>query len=236
MSAARAIVLVPTYNERGNLRAAVEAILKTQSADILVIDDRSPDGTGDLADALAEEHQEVFVLHRSSKAGLGKAYVSGFHWALARHYTHILQMDADLSHPPELIPKMLELAAIHDVVLGSRWVPGGGTLNWSIVRQWISKGGSFYARKLLGIPIRDVTGGFKCIKREVLETINLDGLQSAGYVFQIEITYRAILSGFSVYETPIIFAERKVGKSKMSTRIVLEAIVRVPQLRRGFRS
>ena len=145
-------------------------------------------------------------------------------------------MDADLSHPPELIPKMLELAAQHDLVLGSRWVPGGGTVNWSIIRQWISKGGSFYARRLLGIPIRDVTGGFKCIKREVLETINLDGLQSAGYVFQIEMTYRAILSGFSVYETPIIFAERKVGKSKMSTRIVLEAIVRVPQLRRGFRS
>ena len=236
MSSVRPIVLLPTYNERGNLEAVVQAVLKTECTDILVIDDNSPDGTGELADTLASQYNQVFVLHRASKAGLGKAYVSGFQWALARDYTHILQMDADLSHPPELIPKMLELAAIHDVVLGSRWVPGGGTLNWSIVRQWISKGGSFYARKLLGIPIRDVTGGFKCIKREVLETINLDGLQSAGYVFQIEITYRAILSGFSVYETPIIFAERKVGKSKMSTRIVLEAIVRVPQLRRGFRS
>ena len=236
MSSVRPIVLLPTYNERGNLEAVVQAVLKTECTDILVIDDNSPDGTGELADTLASQYNQVFVLHRASKAGLGKAYVSGFQWALARDYTHILQMDADLSHPPELIPKMLELAAIHDVVLGSRWVPGGGTLNWSIVRQWISKGGSFYARKLLGIPIRDVTGGFKCIKREVLETINLDGLQSAGYVFQIEITYRSILSGFSVYETPIIFAERKVGKSKMSTRIVLEAIVRVPQLRRGFRS
>ena len=236
MSSVRPIVLLPTYNERGNLAAVVQAVLNTECTDILVIDDNSPDGTGELANTLANQHRQVFVLHRASKAGLGKAYVSGFHWALARDYTHILQMDADLSHPPELIPKMLELAAMHDVVLGSRWVPGGGTLNWSFIRQWISKGGSFYARNILGIPIRDVTGGFKCIKREVLETINLDGLQSAGYVFQIEMTYRAILSGFSVYETPIIFAERKVGKSKMSTRIVLEAIIRVPQLRRGFRS
>ena len=236
MSEARAIVLLPTYNEHGNLQAAVEAILKTQCADILVIDDNSPDGTGDLADILAEQYQEVFVLHRSSKAGLGKAYVSGFHWALARNYTHILQMDADLSHPPALIPKMLELTHHYDVILGSRWVPGGGTVNWSMIRQWISKGGSFYARKLLGIPIRDVTGGFKCMKREVLETINLDELQSAGYVFQIEVTYRALRSGFSVHETPITFSERQVGKSKMSTRIVLEAIVRVPILKRGIRS
>ena len=236
MKPARAIVLLPTYNERGNLQTVVQAVLKNQGVDILVIDDNSPDGTGELADTLANQHEQVFVLHRASKSGLGKAYVSGFHWALAREYTHILQMDADLSHPPELIPKMLELTTQHDLILGSRWVPGGGTVNWSIIRQWISKGGSFYARRLLGIPIRDVTGGFKCIKREVLETIDLDGLQSAGYVFQIEVTYRAIRSGFSVYETPITFTERKVGKSKMSTRIVLEAIVRVPQLRRGFRS
>ena len=184
MSSVRPIVLLPTYNERGNLEAVVQAVLKTECTDILIIDDNSPDGTGELADTLANQYSQVFVLHRASKAGLGKAYVSGFHWALARDYTHILQMDADLSHPPELIPKMLELAAIHDVVLGSRWVPGGGTLNWSFIRQWISKGGSLYARKLLGIPIRDVTGGFKCIKREVLETINLDGLQSAGLCFK----------------------------------------------------
>ena len=236
MKPVRAIVLMPTYNERGNLQTVVEAVLKTGCADILVIDDNSPDGTGELADTLANQHEQVFVMHRASKQGLGKAYVSGFHWALARHYTHILQMDADLSHPPATIPKMLELATEHDVVLGSRWVPGGGTENWSTFRQWISKGGSFYARQLLGIPIRDVTGGFKCIKREVLEKVNLDKLQSAGYVFQIEVTYLAIQSGFSVYETPITFSERQVGKSKMSTRIVLEAIVRVPQLRRGLRS
>jgi dolichol-phosphate mannosyltransferase len=231
MSQLKPVVLLPTYNEIDNLRKVVESINEAAAVDILIIDDNSPDATGELADALAGLYPHVFTLHRATKSGLGKAYVSGFHWALAREYTHIIQMDADLSHPPEVIPKLLELSQQHGMVLGSRWVQGGGTKNWSKIRQWISQSGSLYARKLLQIPIQDATGGFKCIRREVLETINLDGLQSAGYVFQIEVTYRAIQAGFSVYETPIIFTERQLGESKMSANIVVEAIARVPMLR-----
>ena len=231
MSNLKAVVLLPTYNEIGNLKKAVESVNEAAAVDILIIDDNSPDGTGELADALADLYPHVFALHRATKSGLGKAYVSGFQWALARDYSHIIQMDADLSHPPEVIPNLLQLSEQHDVVLGSRWVRGGGTKNWSKIRQWISKSGSLYARHLLEIPIQDATGGFKCIRREVLETINLDGLQSAGYVFQIEVTYLAIQAGFSVYETPIIFTERQLGESKMSANIVVEAIARVPMLR-----
>ncbi|MBT6491309.1 MAG: polyprenol monophosphomannose synthase [Deltaproteobacteria bacterium] len=235
MSQFKAVVLLPTYNEIANIQKVVDAICQAAPIDILIIDDNSPDGTGELADNLAERCPNVFVLHRAAKAGLGKAYVSGFHWAMARGYTHIIQMYADLSHPPAVIPKLLELTNHYDMVLGSRWVDGGGTENWSKVRQLISKCGSFYARKILQIPIRDVTGGLKCIKREVLETINLDELQSAGYVFQIEMTYLAIQAGFSVYETPIIFTERQLGESKMSGNIVVEAILRVPMLRQRRR-
>lgn len=231
MSELKPVVLLPTYNEISNIKKVVEAINEAASVDILIIDDNSPDGTGELADALANLYPHVHALHRATKAGLGKAYVSGFQWALARDYTHIVQMDADLSHSPTVIPKFLELSALHDVVIGSRWVEGGGTENWSRIREWISKCGSLYARKILQIPIQDVTGGFKCIRRKVLETIDLDGLQSAGYVFQIEMTYQAIRAGFSVYETPIVFTERQLGESKMSSNIVLEAILRVPMLR-----
>lgn len=235
MSEIKPVVLLPTYNEIGNLKKVVEFINEAAAVDILIIDDNSPDATGELADELAELHPHVFTLHRAIKSGLGKAYVSGFHWALARDYTHIIQMDADLSHSPAVIPKLLELSKQHDVILGSRWIKGGGTENWSKIRQFISKFGSLYARHLLQIPIQDITGGFKCISRQVLETINLDGLQSAGYVFQIEVTYQAIQAGFSVYETPIIFSERQLGESKMSANIVMEAVVRVPMLKRRSR-
>lgn len=231
-----AILLVPTYNEKENLRNLVERVSTVANIDILIIDDNSPDGTGRLADVLATQFPHVFTLHRGKRAGLGPAYISGFHWALDRHYEHILQMDADLSHPPDLIPKLLELIQTHDMVLGSRWVPGGGTREWSVLRQFISRMGSFYARSILGISIRDATCGFKCIRREVLERIAIDTLESAGYVFQIEMTYRAVKAGFNVYETPIVFRERNLGDSKMSWRIVVEAVLRVPLLRRSKHS
>ena len=227
-AARRALICLPTYNERENLGPITEAILAAApDVDVLVIDDGSPDGTGLLADELAAREPRVHVLHRAKKEGLGKAYLAGFDWALARDYGLVLEMDADFSHDPGYLPAMLAKAQEADLVLGSRYVPGGGTVNWGLGRKILSRGGSLYARTILGVRIRDLTGGFKCFRREVLEAIELGTVECSGYAFQIELTYRAILRGFRVAEIPIVFADRRVGQSKMSRRIVLEAIGKV---------
>jgi dolichol-phosphate mannosyltransferase len=230
-----AVVLLPTYNERENLPRIVPAILDAAPVDVWILDDNSPDGTGAIADELAKDNKRVRVAHRPLKEGLGKAYLDGFRRALDAGYSKILEMDADFSHPPRYINDLLALSETNDVVLGSRWVRGGGTENWPFHRKLISRGGSFYARTMLGVAIRDLTGGFKCFNRRVLESIDLDSVQSTGYAFQIEMTYRALKRGFSVTETPIVFVEREQGASKMSRRIVIEAIARVPKLRAEIR-
>ena len=227
-AARRALICLPTYNERENLGPITEAILAAApDVDVLVIDDGSPDGTGLLADELAAREPRVHVLLRAKKEGLGKAYLAGFDWALARDYALVLEMDADFSHDPGYLPAMLAKAEEADLVLGSRYVPGGGTVNWGFGRKILSRGGSLYARTILGVRVRDLTGGFKCFRREVLEAIELGSVECSGYAFQIELTYRAILRGFRVAEIPIVFADRRVGQSKMSRRIVLEAIRKV---------
>jgi len=229
-----ALVIVPTYNERDNLEPIVRAILAADPRlDILVVDDNSPDGTGQLADTLAAAEPRVKVLHRAQKQGLGRAYIAGFKRALQDPYEFIFEMDADFSHKPEDLPRFLAaLDEQHaDICLGSRRVKGGGTVNWGVGRQIISGGGSLYARTVLGIGIRDVTGGFKCFRRKVLETIPLDEIHSSGYGFQVELTYRAIRKGFKVIEIPIIFEDRRVGQSKMSRAVFLEAFGMVLRLR-----
>jgi len=228
-----ALVCIPTYNERENVESIVRAVLAADArVDVLVVDDASPDGTGELADALSRESPRVHVLHRAGKAGLGKAYLAAFDWALQRDYRFVLEMDADWSHDPKYLPTLIDPASTDaDLVLGSRWVKGGGTRNWGIGRQFISRGGSFYARTILGVPIRDLTGGFKCFRAEVLRAIDLPSVESTGYGFQIELTYRAIKKGFRVVEVPIVFEDRRVGQSKMSRAIVLEALAMVWKIR-----
>jgi dolichol-phosphate mannosyltransferase len=226
-----ATVCLPTYNERENLEAMVRA-LEPLDVQVLVIDDNSPDGTGEIADRLASELDFVSVLHRDRKEGLGPAYIAGFRRALADGAELILELDCDFSHDPADIPRLIAACESGaDLALGSRYVPGGGTENWGLGRRIVSWGGSFYARLLLGVGIHDLTGGFKCYRRHVLETIDLEAIGSKGYAFQIEITYRALRKGFRVVEVPIRFAERTAGRSKMSRSIVLEAIVNVPLLR-----
>jgi len=195
------------------------------------VDDDSPDGTGDLADEIAARDPRVAVLHRAGKEGLGKAYLAGFAWALERDYGLVLEMDADFSHDPSYLPALLEKAREADLVLGSRYVPGGGTVNWGLGRKLISRGGSLYARTILGVGVRDLTGGFKCFRREVLGAIDLPSVACTGYAFQIELTYRALKKGFRVAEVPIVFADRRAGSSKMSRRIVLEAMRKVWAMR-----
>jgi dolichol-phosphate mannosyltransferase len=230
----QALVCLPTYDEKDNVVPITEAILAaTPLVDVLVIDDNSPDGTGQLADAIAAREPRVKVLHRAGKEGLGKAYLAGFDWALRQGYELILEMDADFSHDPKYLPGMLEAAKGADVVLGSRNIPGGGTVNWGVGRKIISRGGSLYARTILGIPVRDLTGGFKCFHRKVLESIDLPTVECSGYAFQIELTFRALRRGFRVVEVPIVFVDRRVGKSKMSKRIVLEALRKVWSIRRA---
>jgi len=228
-----ALVCIPTYNERDNLEGIVGAVLAADSrVEVLVVDDNSPDGTGDLADTLAVRDSRVHVLHRQRKEGLGRAYLAAFAWALERPYHYILEMDADWSHPPRYLPGLLDRAeAGADLVLGSRYVAGGGTVNWGLARRLISRGGSLYARTVLGLPVRDLTGGFKCFRRRVLEAMDFAAVHSTGYAFQIELTYRAFKNGFRVEEMPIVFEDRRVGQSKMSRRIVLEALGMVWKLR-----
>ncbi len=227
------LVIVPTYNERDNLPAIVAAVHEhLPEADLLVVDDNSPDGTGALADELAARDGKVHVLHRAGKQGLGTAYVAGFKWALARDYQFLFEMDCDFSHDPKYLPIMLARArAGADLVLGSRYVDGGGTVNWGPMRKIISRGGSLYARTILGIALRDVTGGFKCFRRATIEALDLDSVSAQGYGFQIEMNYRAIKQGFRVEEVPIIFVDRRVGQSKMSKKIFLEALTLVWKLR-----
>jgi dolichol-phosphate mannosyltransferase len=229
----RVTICLPTYNERENLERMLHALRKVLPADggVLVIDDGSPDGTGELADRLAGEIANVAVLHRERKEGLGPAYIAGFHRALADGAELVLEMDCDFSHDPADVPRLLAAAEDADLVLGSRYVEGGGVRNWGRLRRFISEGGSTYARIILGSKVRDLTGGFKCIRRAVLETIALDRIDSKGYAFQIETTYRADRAGFRVVEVPIVFVDREEGHSKMSRGIVLEAVWRVPLLR-----
>jgi dolichol-phosphate mannosyltransferase len=225
--------VLPTYDEAANLEAVVDAIRSSLPAErrILIVDDNSPDGTGEIADRLAVAHEDVTVLHRERKQGLGPAYVAGFRQALAGGAALIAQMDADFSHDPGDLPRLLAAAERADLVLGSRYVGGGGIADWGPTRRLISRGGSAYARALLGVGIRDLTGGFKVFRRTVLETIELERIPSLGYAFQVETTYRAIKAGFRVVEVPILFRDRRIGESKMSGSIVLEAALRVPMMR-----
>ena len=229
-AAMRATVCLPTYNERENLERMVEA-LGEQGVRVLVIDDSSPDGTGEVADRLAAELGFVDVLHRPRKEGLGPAYLAGFRRALEGGAELILEMDCDFSHDPADVPRLISAAADADLVLGSRYVTGGRVENWGFGRRFVSAGGSLYARTLLGVGLRDLTSGFKCYRRSVLEAIDLDAIASRGYAFQIETTYRALRAGFRVVEVPIAFVDREAGRSKMSRRIVLEAIWKVPAFR-----
>ena len=231
----KVLVIVPTYNERdnleiiaGRLRAAVPEV------DLLVVDDGSPDGTGDIADKLAADDGQVHVLHRTSKAGLGAAYVAGFGWALERGYDVAVEMDADGSHQPEQLPRLLEALLDADLVLGARWVDGGMVENWPLHRKLLSVGGNTYARLALGYPMRDSTGGFRAYRRQVLEEIKVDEVLSQGYCFQVDLAWRAWRNGFRVVEVPITFVERVRGESKMSNAIVVEALWRVTVW--GFRS
>lgn len=225
----RTLIVIPTYNEVENLGALIPAVLSvvTPKVEILVVDDGSPDGTGQLADELAQENPRVHVLHRAGKQGLGTAYVHGFQWGFREGFDAFVEMDADFSHHPNYLARMLELLEKWDVVIGSRYVKGGGTVNWGLGRKILSRGGSLYSRWILGVNIMDFTGGFNGWKRPVLEAIGLESLRSDGYSFQIELKYRAFLKGFRCTEFPIIFEDRKVGKSKMNRRIVFEALRRV---------
>jgi dolichol-phosphate mannosyltransferase len=234
-------LILPTYNEADNLENMVRSALPRLAEaapehHILVVDDGSPDGTGQIADRLASELPEVEVLHRPGKQGLGRAYLAGFGRALASGADLLMEMDCDFSHDPADLPRLIRAADDADLVLGSRYVPGGGVERWGLVRRALSRGGSMYAQVLLGLRVRDLTGGFKCFRRAVLERLDLDGIAADGYGFQIEMTYRAVQAGFRVVEVPIVFRDRRVGQSKMSARIALEAVWKVPALRVRGRS
>jgi dolichol-phosphate mannosyltransferase len=232
----KALIVIPTYNERENVEAITSAILKEAPAvELLIVDDNSPDGTGAIADGLAAKEPRIHVLHRAGKLGLGTAYVEGFRWGLARGFDLLVEMDADFSHDPRYVPELLRRADSADVVIGSRYVKGGGTENWGVGRQIISRGGGFYARTVLGVKVRDLTAGFICWRRKVLETLDLGAVRSSGYGFQIEMKYRALQAGFRVDEMPIVFVDRRVGQSKMSKKIFLEALGMVWKLRFGRR-
>jgi dolichol-phosphate mannosyltransferase len=235
-------IVIPTYNEAENLEPLIRSVLEVMRRcapdrhRILVVDDNSPDGTGRVADRLANEVNAVEVLHRPAKAGLGHAYLAGFARALNGGAQFVVEMDADFSHDPHYLPDLLEAADSADLVLGSRYVDGGGVRDWGLLRRLISRGGGLYARIILRVHVQDLTGGFKCIRRQVLEAIELESVRAEGYVFQIEVTYRALLAGFRVREIPIVFRDRTVGSSKMSGRIALEAMWLVPRLRRSAKA
>jgi dolichol-phosphate mannosyltransferase len=229
-------LILPTYNEAENIEGIVAAALPQLVSTgldhrILVVDDGSPDGTGEIADRLAVAHDEVEVLHRTSKDGIGPAYIAGFRRALDAGADFVMEMDSDFSHDPADIPRLVLAATDADLVLGSRYVQGGGVTDWGLARRLISRGGSLYARLLLGVPVRDLTGGFKCFRRSALERLDLSGVGTDGYGFQIEVTYRTLKAGLRVEEIPILFRDRRVGDSKMSARIAVEAFWKVPLLR-----
>ena len=228
-----ALIVVPTYNEKGNVAGIADRLLAAlPETELLFVDDNSPDGTGALLDEIAAAQPRVHVMHRAGKLGLGTAYIEGFGWGLARGYDYLFQMDADGSHDPKYLPQMLGLAEDGaDVVVGSRYVPGGGTENWGVGRKLLSRGGSLYARTILGVELRDVTAGFMCWRRAALEAIDLSTITSNGYSFQIEMKYRAVTRQLRVVETPIVFVDRRVGQSKMSRAIFVEALLKVWALR-----
>ena len=231
-------LILPTYNEAENVEALVTSAIvqlakESDAPRVLVVDDNSPDGTGEIADRLAAQHLgRVDVLHRPGKGGLGPAYLAGFAHALDAGADVVLEMDADFSHDPTDLPRMLEAARAADLVIGSRYMAGGGVRDWGLIRRAVSRGGSRYAQAVLQLPVRDLTGGFKCFRRGVLEAIDLQTVASEGYAFQVELTHRVVLAGFRVVEIPIIFRDRRVGASKMSWRIAVEAAWRVPRMRR----
>ena len=229
----QSLIVVPTYNEKENVRSIAEQFLAAlPGCELLFVDDNSPDGTGKIIDEMAAQNPRIHVMHRAGKLGLGTAYVEGFGWGLARGYEYLFEMDADGSHDPKYLPQMLALAVDGaDVVVGSRNVPGGGVEGWGIGRNIISKGGSLYARTILGIDVRDVTAGFVCWRRSALEAIELQTITSNGYSFQIEMKYRAVKKGMRLVETPIVFVDRRVGQSKMSRAIVAEALLTVWAIR-----
>ncbi|MFF3514002.1 polyprenol monophosphomannose synthase [Streptomyces sp. NPDC002573] len=223
-----ALVIIPTYNEAENIKTIVGRVRSAvPEAHILVADDNSPDGTGKLADELAAEDDNVHVLHRTGKQGLGAAYLAGFHWGLERGYGVLVEMDADGSHQPEELPRLLTALKGADLVLGSRWVPGGRVVNWPKSREFISRGGSLYSRLALDLPLRDITGGYRAFRRETLEGLGLDEVASQGYCFQVDLARRAVKAGYHVVEVPITFVERELGDSKMSKDILVEALWRV---------
>jgi dolichol-phosphate mannosyltransferase len=229
-------LILPTYNEAGNLEPLVRAVLPQLAEtglpyNVLVVDDDSPDGTGKVADRLAAENDPVRVLHRVQKQGLGRAYLAGFRVALEAGADLIMEMDSDFSHDPADVPRLIAAADAADLVLGSRYVPGGGVTNWGLARRLVSRAGCAYARLVLGIPVRDLTGGFKCFNRRVLEALDLTDVHANGYGFQIELTYKAVRAGFTVTEVPIVFRERREGASKMTPPIALEAVWKVIALR-----
>ena len=227
MTVAGHLIIIPTYNESDNIEKLLDLISRTDpAAHVLIVDDNSPDRTYEIVERLMQTSYpgRLFLLKRAGKLGLGTAYIAGFKWALARDYDYIFEMDADFSHDPKYLPAFLTAIEKHDLVLGSRYVPGGGVKNWGLLRKIISRGGSLYARTILGLSLRDLTGGFKCFRRQVLESIDLDAVKSNGYSFQIEMTYRARCKGFRICETPIVFEDRTAGKSKMSRKIFLEAV------------
>jgi dolichol-phosphate mannosyltransferase len=230
-------IVMPTYNEAANIEAVARVVGAELERSVgrdyrlLVVDDNSPDGTGEVADRLAAELEWLEVLHRPGKQGLGHAYLAGFAHALSAGAELLIEMDADFSHDPRFLPDLIEAARDADLVLGSRYIAGGGVRNWGLMRRAVSRGGGWYARTVLGVPVHDLTGGFKCIRREVLDAIELETIRAEGYGFQIEVTYRALRAGFKVVEIPIVFADRQAGASKMSTQIALEAMLLVPRLR-----
>lgn len=230
----KTLIIIPTYNEYDNLRPLLEQIFSfAPASDILIVDDNSPDGTGKLADEIHAENQQVHVMHRKGKLGLGTAYIAGFKYAVEHQYDAAFEMDADFSHDPRYLPDFLKAIESADLVIGSRYIDGGGTPNWSPVRRFISGGGNIFARFMLGIPVHDCTAGFRCYRRNVLESIDLDTIESQGYAFQVELAYRVYKHGFKIVETPIIFQDRRVGKSKMSRAIFLEGFTWVIRARLG---
>ena len=233
MSDLRVLIIIPTYNERDTLPVLLDAVFAVLAdANVLVVDDASPDGTGDVVDEIASRDTRVMALHRKGKLGLGTAYVEGFRFALERGYDLVIEMDADMSHDPRYLPALVgAIGDGADVAVGSRNIPDGGVEGWGIGRQILSKGGSLYARSILGVPIRDLTTGFKAFSRRAIQTLGVDEIRSNGYSFQIETTYRAICRGLRVVEVPIVFVDRRVGHSKMSRRIFIEAVAMVWKLR-----
>ncbi|HEY7347461.1 MAG TPA: polyprenol monophosphomannose synthase [Ktedonobacterales bacterium] len=228
----KALIVMPTYNERENITAIVEEILRcAPQVDILIVDDNSPDGTGEMADALHQRFPNVSALHRAGKLGLGTAYIAGFRYALEHGYDLVFEMDADFSHDPRYLPAFLAEAEHADLVIGSRYVPGGGTPNWSPFRRFISGGGNIFARVVLGLPIKDATTGYRCYRRDVLAALDLGAIKSQGYAFQVELAYQTLNHGFRIHELPIIFVDRRVGKSKMSRKIFIEGFVFVLRTR-----